>query len=102
MLIGELLTKIIIIFSGLLVKYNPNLIAGCNTLSNKEKEKVDIKKLSLLMRNYLICIGALFIIIGILLYFLEIEQSFRLLIFCFVLIIGLIIMVFKGQKYYNT
>mgnify|MGYP000406727645 CR=1 FL=1 len=40
MIYGILTTAIILIFSGLIVKNNPDLIAGYNTLSEKEKEKI--------------------------------------------------------------
>ena len=97
MLFAELLTGIILIFCGLLVKYNPDLIAGYNTMNEKEKETIDITKLSTMMRNYLVSIGVLLIITGIVLFFLDLKQSIRLMSICGIVIIGVLIMVFISQ-----
>ena len=97
MLFAELFTGIILIFCGLLVKYNPDLIAGYNTMNEKEKETIDITKLSTMMRNYLVSIGVLLIITGIVLFFLDLKQSIRLMSICGIVIIGVLIMVFISQ-----
>ena len=99
MLFAELLTGIILIFCGLLVKYNPNLIAGYNTMSEQEKESIDVTKLSTMMRNYLVCIGVLVILIGIILFLLDVKQYFRLLSISGIVILGVLIMVFNGQRF---
>ena len=44
MIYGSLITAMILILSGLIVKNNPDLIAGYNTLSNEEKEKIDTRQ----------------------------------------------------------
>jgi hypothetical protein len=62
MLFAETLTGIILIISGVLVKINPNLIAGYNTLSESDKQKIDIKRLSTFIHNGLILFGAVSII----------------------------------------
>ena len=99
MLFAELLTGIILIFCGLLVKYNPNLIAGYNTMSEKEKESIDVAKLSTVMRNYLVTIGVLVIIIGIALFFLDVKQSIRLMSISGIVIIGVMFMVFNSSSF---
>lgn len=99
MLFAELLTGIILIFCGLLVKYNPNLIAGYNTMSEKEKESIDVAKLSTVMRNYLVTIGVLVIIIGIALFFLDVKQSIRLMSISGIVIIGVMLMVFNSSSF---
>ena len=99
MLFAELLTGIILVFSGLLVKYNPNLIAGYNTLSEKEKESIDVTKLSTMMRNYLITIGVLVILIGIVLFFLDVKQSIRLMSISGIVIIGVMLMIFNSPSF---
>ena len=98
MLFAELLTGIILIFCGLLVKYNPNLIAGYNTMSEKEKKTIDVTKLSTMMRNYLVIIGALVILIGIILFLLDVKQSIRLMSISVIVILGVMLMVFNGQS----
>jgi len=98
MLFAELLTGIILIFCGLLVKYNPNLIAGYNTMSEKEKKTIDVTKLSTMMRNYLVIIGALVILIGIILFLLDVKQSIRLISISGIVILGVMLMVFNGQS----
>ena len=99
MLFAELLKGIILIFCGLLVKYNPNLIAGYNTMSEKEKESIDVVKLSTVMRNYLVTIGVLVIIIGIALFFLNVKQSIRLMSISGIVIIGVMLMVFNSSSF---
>ena len=99
MLFAELLTGIILIFCGLLVKHNPNLIAGYNTMSEKEKESIEVTKLSAMMRNYLVIIGVLVIIIGILLFWLDVKLSIRLMSISGIVIIGVMLMVFNGQSF---
>ena len=99
MLFAELLTGIILIFCGLLVKYNPNLIAGYNTMSEKEKESIDVAKLSTVMRNYLVTIGVLVIIIGIALFFLDVKQSIRLMSISGIVIIGVMLIVFNSSSF---
>lgn len=99
MLLAELLTGIILIFSGLLVKEFPNLIAGYNSLNEKEKEKIDVEKLSKMMRNYLVIIGAIAIIAGTVLFYLNVKQSYRLMSLGAIVVIGLLIMVMNGQSY---
>jgi hypothetical protein len=80
MLFAETLTGIILIISGVLVKINPNLIAGYNTLSESDKQKIDIKRLSTFIHNGLILIGAVSIISSITMYFLNVKESYRLMI----------------------
>ncbi|NNK82387.1 MAG: DUF3784 domain-containing protein [Flavobacteriaceae bacterium] len=73
MLFAELLTGIILIFCGLLVKKKPNLIAGYNTLNIEEQKKIDVNKLSTVMRNYLIVIGCLSIIFIVISYMIQLK-----------------------------
>jgi len=99
MLLAEILTGIILIISGLLVRKNPHLIAGYNTMSKKEKDSIDIAKLSLMMHNFLICIGSIVVITGVILNLFGIEQSLQLLSTSGIVVIGLILMIFKGQRF---
>ncbi|AFL82764.1 hypothetical protein Belba_0093 [Belliella baltica DSM 15883] len=47
-------TGLFLIGLGFLVKAFPNLIAGYNTMSQKQKENVDIEGLATFMRNALL------------------------------------------------
>jgi hypothetical protein len=89
----------ILIVCGILVKIFPNLIAGYNTMSEKQKENVDIKGLSSFMRNGLVVIGL--IVIGS--YFLfrriGVSEGEYVLIPTGLLIIGAIILVIFAQRY---
>jgi len=98
MLFAETLTGIILIISGILVKKNPNLIAGYNTLSESDKQKIDIKRLSTFMHNGLILIGALSIILSIIMYFLEVKESYRLMIVTSLIVIGVLYIVIHSTK----
>ena len=59
MIYSQLLVSLILIVSGFLVKRFPNLIAGYNTLSKTDKEKINIKELSTFLKYTLICLGLL-------------------------------------------
>ncbi|MBT8259745.1 MAG: DUF3784 domain-containing protein [Bacteroidia bacterium] len=99
MLFAELLTGIILIFCGLLVKKKPNLIAGYNTLNIEEQKKIDVNKLSTVMRNYLIVIGCLSIIFIVISYMFQLKESLRLLINISFILLGIFILVIKGQRF---
>lgn len=98
MLFAESLTGIILIICGILVKYNPNLIAGYNTLSDADKKKIDIKRLSMFMHNGLIIIGAVSIISSIVMYFLEVKDSYRLMTISVFIIIGVLYLSLNSTK----
>jgi len=98
MLFVESLVGIILIICGLLVKKYPNLIAGYNTMSETEKKKINIERLSNYMHNSLIIIGALSIIISVILFFLDVKETYRLMINTGIILIGLMIMIFKGNS----
>lgn len=99
MLLAEFLTGFILIICGLLVKPFPNLIAGYNTMNKEEKAKIDIDKLSSYMRKYLVIIGCTSIIVGAILFALDIKPETRLMVLSGLVVIGVFIMVFKGQRH---
>ena len=68
-------------------------------MREQEKESIDVTKLSTMMRNYLVCIGVLIILIGIILFLLDVKQYFRLLSISGIVILGVLIMVFNGQRF---
>lgn len=97
MLFAESLTGIILIICGILVKQNPNLIAGYNTLSEAEKQKIDIKRLSGFMHNSFIVIGSVSIIVTIILYLCGVTEYYRLIVLTSIVVIGVIYILIKGQ-----
>ena len=99
MLSASFITGTILIVCGFLVKWNPDLIAGYNTMSKTEKEKVDIESLSTMMKKYLVVIGALVILSGSMISLFEIKEHYGVLIMGIVVILGVIIMIISGQKY---
>lgn len=99
MLFAEPLTGIILIISGILIKINPNLIAGYNTMSGSDKKKVDIKRLSIFMHNGLIFIGAISIILSIIMYFLDIKDSYRLMTITGFIVIGVLYIALYGSRF---
>jgi hypothetical protein len=80
MIYAQLTVSTILILCGLLVNYNPNLLAGYNTLSEKEKKLIDIKKLSAFFRNILTALGVFGLILHILLDFCNVNENYILLI----------------------
>ena len=98
MLFAETFTGIILIISGILVKKYPNLIAGYNTLSDADKQKNDIKRLSKFMHDGLIIIGAVSIILSIIMFSFDFKASYRLMIITGLIIIGVFYIVLKGAK----
>lgn len=93
-----IITAITLILLGFLVKTAPNLIAGYNTMQKEKKRNVDIKGLSSLIRNIFISIGVLMITVYYFLIWLEFDFIAELS-FIFILIIGVIIILIKAQKY---
>jgi hypothetical protein len=98
MLFAETLTGIILIISGILVKKYPNLIAGYNTLSDADKQKVNIKSLSKFMHDGLIIIGAMSIILSIIMYFFKVTESYQLMLTTSFIILGVLYIILKGSK----
>ena len=98
MIYSQILVSLILIVCGFLVKKYPNLIAGYNTMSQSEKDKVNIVALSTFLKQLLIGLGIFTILSYFLLIFIEIGDNNILYINTSVLTIGLII----GLIYTNT
>ncbi|MCK0109853.1 DUF3784 domain-containing protein [Flavobacteriaceae bacterium S0825] len=99
MLFSSLLMGVILIICGFLVKKYPNLIAGYNTLSEDDKEKVDIENLSSMMKRALITIGALIIVMGLIMSLIKVKEHYGLLITSSIVILGVIIMIISAKKF---
>ena len=87
-----------LIVLGFLVKKYPDLIAGYNTMSAEQKEKVDIDGLSTMMRNSLIVIGVLLAISEPALSLIGLNQHAIIAILLIVLS-GTLFMVISAQKF---
>jgi hypothetical protein len=83
---------------GFLVKAFPNLIAGYNTMSQKQKDNVDIEGLSTFMRNGFVVMG-LVVIFGS--YALKSSGQDALLDYFIpgVIFIGVVFLVIKAKKF---
>lgn len=91
-------TGLFLIGLGFLVKDFPNLLAGYNTMSQKQKEKVDIEGLSTFMRNGLIVIGMTVIIGYIALTSLG-QHAFLDVFIPSVIVIGVVVLFFKAKRF---
>ena len=80
-----------IIALGFLLKIFPILIAGYNTMTKEQKQNVDIKGFSSLMRNVFIVMGLSVIIFCFL---LSLNWAFGIIILG-----GIIYLLIGGQKY---
>lgn len=98
MYISELITGIIIIIAGLLVKPFPNLIAGYNMLTNADKEKINIKKYAAYMGNTLIGLGVVVILIGIFMKWFEVKEHYSIMVSSTLIILTVIYITIKGGE----
>jgi uncharacterized protein DUF3784 len=95
-----LITGASLVIAGFLVKIFPDLIAGYNTMSAKEKAKVDIDGLSSMMRIRLVIMGVLVALSSPLMIMLELKQYVAGALISVVLI-GVFSMVLAAPKYYD-
>jgi hypothetical protein len=98
MIYSQILVGLLLIACGFLVKKYPNLIAGYNTMSQAEKDKINIKALALFLKQLLVGLGLFTIINYFLLHLLNIEELLVLKINTIAIIVGVII----GLIYANT
>lgn len=98
MLMVFTITGIFLIIMGFLVKKNPNLLAGYNTLSEIKKKEIDIEKVSTLARNVLFLTGAAVIDSNIIMYFLKISEQIQILVFSGVVLIGVILLIILANR----
>ena len=92
----------ILIICGVLVKYYPNLIAGYNTLSREEKEKINIDKLSRFFMTALITIGLVNMFVCITLVLFEVKESNIFLINASLIFLAIIGVSIVGNKNFKT
>lgn len=92
------LTGILFIGLGFLVKAFPNLLAGYNTMSKKEKANVDIENLSSFARKSLVGVGLTLIFAELAIHFLSLTEWADYVNFP-IIIGGVIFMLIGAQKY---
>lgn len=100
--IPEIVTGVIIILCGLLVKAFPDLIAGFSSLSDEAKKNIDVKGLSSYFRYNLISLGSLVIILGIGLKYFGIKESYVMLTCCILIMGYILVIAFKSKKFYKN
>lgn len=98
MLFLGILIGAIFIICGLLVKKNPNLIAGYNSMSAEEKKNIDIITLSTFLHNALIIIGVLAILAGAILFFFKVKELYGFLILVMIIVLGLLYTLINAPK----
>ncbi len=101
MFFPELITGAILIITGVLVKLFPDLIAGYNTLSEAQKKKVNIDGLSTMMKNYLIFLGILVVVFGIVSKQIGMKQQYSIIITSLIIVLVVFLMISKAQKFYK-
>lgn len=94
-----LLTGVLFVIIGLAVKHFKlyDLMAGYNTMSPEEKEKVNIEKLSTLFRDVFVIMGVLMILGYLTFSFLE-NPNMGIIFYISVTIVGVLYLVIRGNS----
>jgi|TARA_B110000971_G_scaffold214976_1_gene247756 uncharacterized membrane protein len=98
MIYGSLITGVILILTGIIVKNNPDLIAGYNTLSKEEKEKIDTDKLTQMSRKYLVLTGLSVLIAEGILSLLTIDEKTHLYVVCGIVLFGVAVLIIQSNR----
>jgi hypothetical protein len=98
MLLGFIFTGSLLIIIGFLVKINPNLLAGYNTMSKVKKNKIDFDKVSTIARNVLILTGAAVIDASVIMYFLKIIEKNQAKVISAIIVLGIIILIIWSNR----
>jgi len=97
-----LIVSVFFIILGISIKHLKMyyLVAGYNTLPEKEKKEYDIEKFALLLRNVFVIIGL--IILGSVLITLKIKNEFLIPTVTFIsIVIGVVYLLIQGTKFRN-
>jgi uncharacterized membrane protein len=98
MFLGFIFTGFILIVVGLLVKLNPNLLAGYNTMPEEKKKEIDIEKVSTIARNVLVLMGAAVIDASIIMYFFEVSKKIQVNIISLIIVLGVVILIISSNR----
>jgi len=98
MMYGSLITAVILILTGIIVKNNPDLIAGYNTLTKEEKEKIDTDKLTRIARKYLVLTGLSVLIVGGVLTLFNVHEKTHLYVVCGIVIVGVVVLIIQSNR----
>lgn len=101
MFIGSIITGLILIFCGLIVRNNPDLIAGYNAMSSLEKENINIEELTHITRKYLIFTGATVIDCGIICYIFNVPAKIQGYCIIGIIIIGILLLAIRSKQFEN-
>ena len=98
MFLGFIFTGVILIVVGLLVKLNPNLLAGYNTMLEEKKKEIDIEKVSTIARNVLVLMGAAVIDASIIMYFFKVSKKIQVNIISLIIVLGVVILIIWSNR----
>ena len=98
MFLGFIFTGFILIVVGLLVKLNPNLLAGYTTMPEEKKKEIDIEKVSTIARNVLVLMGAAIIYASIIMYFFEVSKKIQVNIISLIIVLGVVILIIWSNR----
>ena len=98
MTIVFVLTGLFLILLGFLVKIYPNLLAGYNTMSEAERQQIDIERLSTVARNGLILTGATTVDASVVMHILKIPENTYALVITAIILVGISILVVLFQR----
>jgi len=98
MLLGFIFSGFILIIVGLLVKINPNLLAGYNTMSQEKKKEIDIEKVSTIARNVIVLMGAAVIDASIIMYFFEVSKKIQVNIISVIIVLGVVVLIICSNR----
>ncbi|WP_370392455.1 DUF3784 domain-containing protein [uncultured Winogradskyella sp.] len=91
MLLGQIVLSLGLIGCAFLVEAFPSLIAGYHMLSKEEKEKIELKKLSLFLKWALIALGVFSLIVYLVLDALELKAHYIFLVNSTIIVLGLVV-----------
>ncbi|MDC0628825.1 DUF3784 domain-containing protein [Flavobacteriaceae bacterium] len=98
MIYGSLITGIILILTGLIARYNSDLIAGYNTLSQEKKAKIDTDKLTRITQKYMVLTGLSVISIGTILFFFNIDEKTQSYVLMSLVGIGITMLIVQSNR----
>ncbi len=98
MMTPQIILSSILIISGFLVNKYPNLIAGYNTMSISEKEKIDITNLSSFLKRILLGLGIVSLLLYFVLELLSVKEKHILLINAALIFVAVIVASFYANK----
>jgi hypothetical protein len=91
MLLGQFVLSLGLIGCAFLVEAFPSLIAGYHMLSKEEKEKIELKRLSIFLKWVLIAMGIFSMIVYLVLDALELKAHYIFLVNSTIIVLGIVV-----------